>query len=446
METERHRRVLILGAGLVSRPIVRHFLEDDGYRLTVASLDVEDAQALLNDHPRGTAREVDVADPAQLEPLIADSDLVVSLVPYAFHVQVAKCAIRHRAHMVTASYVFPEMRALDAQARAAGVAILNEVGLDPGIDHMSAMRLIDGARDDGASVAEFVSCCGGLPSPEAADNPWKYKFSWSPRGALLAARLSARHLENGRVVSIPGESLFDHVQPYDIEGVGRFEIYPNRDSLRYAEAYGLHEVRTMLRATVRYPGWAETLKALVGLRLLDVDERDWPAGTTYAGFLETYLPDGPEPLRTRLARAIGLDEEHPVVARLDWAGLLADEPLTHEFGSPLDVLADRFQQRMCYADGERDMVVLRHELLVQRDDGHDERRISLLVSYGEAAGDSATSRTVSLPAAVAGELLLEGRVRPGVHIPTEREIYEPILARLEAMGISFREWSDPLPD
>ena len=439
-------KVLILGAGLVTRPIVRHLLDRKGTRVTVASLFLEDADRLVQRHPHGRAIAIDVCDRQQLEPLVQESDLVVSLVPYAFHVQVAKCAIRHRVHMVTASYVFPEMRALDAEARAAGVAILNEVGLDPGIDHMSAMRLIDCARDDGADIVEFVSCCGGLPSPEAADNPWKYKFSWSPRGALLAARLSARHLEKGRVVSIPSNALFDHARPYEIEGLGTFEIYPNRDSLRYADAYGLHEVDTMLRATLRYPGWAETMKALAGLRLLEVDEHDWPPGTTYAAFLEAYLPDGPEPLKTRLAREIGLDEEHPVVARLEWAGLLADEPLTHDFASPLDVLADRFQQRMCYADGERDMVVLRHELLVQRDAGQDERWISLLVSYGETAGDSATSRTVSLPAAVAGELLLEGRVRPGVHIPTEREIYEPILARLETMGITFREWSEPLPD
>jgi saccharopine dehydrogenase-like NADP-dependent oxidoreductase len=201
----------------------------------------------------------------------------------------------------------------------------------------------------------------------------------------------------------------------------------------------------MLRATIRYPGWSETLNALGILGLLDVAERDWPSGTTYAKFMNRYLPDGPQPLKIRLARQLGLPEKHPVVGRIEWAGLLADEPLTHDWAAPLDVLADRFQQRMRYADGERDMVVLRHELLVRRAGRENERLISLLVVFGDPSGESATSRTVSLPAAVAGELLLEGRVAPGVHIPTEREIYAPILKSLAAAGIVFREWSEPVP-
>ena len=440
------KSVLILGAGLVSRPIVRFFLEDDGFQLTLASLAIDDARALVADHPRGQCHEVDVTDPSQLEPLVQASDLVISLVPYAFHVVVARCAIRHRVNMVTTSYVFPEMRALDAEAREAGITILNEVGLDPGLDHMSAMCVIDRVRAAGGEVVGFKSACGGLPAPEAADNPWKYKFSWSPRGALLAGRLSARYLENGRVVNIPGESLFGHRWPYRVEEVGDFEMYPNRDSLRYIEAYDIHQVETMLRATIRYPGWSETMKAVADLGLLDVDSRRWPRGTTYAGFLSTFLPEGPQSPRERLAAHLDLPERHPIVERFEWAGLFADETLHTTEAAPLDILATRFEERMKYADRERDMVLLRHELRVRYPNRPDEREISLLVAYGEPGGDSATSRTVSLPAAVAGKLLLEGRMQPGVQIPTVRAIYEPILAGLRQMGIEFREWSDPIAE
>ena len=441
--TPEQSRVLILGAGLVCRPIVRFFLDDDSCRLTVASLAVEDAEELVENHPRGTPRAVDVSDPAQLEPLVEASDLVISLVPYVHHPAVARCAIRHRVDVVTASYLQPEIRALDAAAREAGITILNEVGLDPGLDHMSAMRMIDRVHAEGGRVSEFRSCCGGLPSPEAADNPWKYKFSWSPRGALLAARLAARYLDRGRVIDIPGEALFEHHWPYEIEGVGRFEIYPNRNSLCYVETYGLHDVETMLRATIRYPGWSATMKAVTDLGLLDVTPRDWGQRATYSDFLAAFLPDGTGPLAQRLARRLGRSTDDPILERFAWVGLLAGDPLPEAHASPLDILAHRFSERMAYADGERDMVLLRHDMCVRRPDRDDERRISLLVAFGEPDGDSATARTVSLPTALAGRLLLDGRIEPGVRLPTVRQIYEPILTRLEDMGIVFREWTEP---
>lgn len=431
--------VLILGAGLVSRPIVRYFLDAHDCRLIVASLDLSHAETLLDDHPSGEARQIDVSDPAQLEPLIREADLVISLVPYAFHVQVSRCAIRHGVNVITASYVAPEMRALDAEARAAGVTILNEVGLDPGLDHMSAMRLIDGIHDDGGTVVSFSSCCGGLPAPEAADNPWKYKFSWSPRGALLAGKLPARFLDDGRTVSIPGESLFAHSWPYAIDGVGPFEIYPNRDSLKYVEPYGLRDVRTMLRATVRYEGWCETMRIVTDLGLLDIERRTWEPTASFATLLDELLP-GDGPLRERLARRYGLEPDSHVLERFEWAGLFSDEPLGANDDSRLDLLAARFESRMAYRDGERDMVVQRHELVSRGGTRGTRRYVSQLVAFGEPGGDSATARTVSLPAAVAGRLLLDGTLSmPGVQIPTSREIYQPILDGLEPFGIAFDE-------
>jgi saccharopine dehydrogenase-like NADP-dependent oxidoreductase len=434
------RSVLILGAGLVAGPVVRYFLERGDVELTVATLFVEDAEALIDGHPRGTARAADVRDPGCLEPLIRGSELVISLVPFALHPIVAGLAVRCGVDVVTTSYVAPEMQALDAEAREAGVMLLNEIGLDPGIDHLAATRMIHDAAASGATIDGFFSCCGGLPSPEAADNPWRYKFSWSPRGALLAGRQSARYLRDGRIQEIPGERLFEHHWPYTVEGVGRFEVYPNRDSLRYVDLYGLEGVQSMLRGTIRYPGWCETMLALARLGLLDVDERSWPAQTTYAGLLASALPPGPDRLERRVAAHLDLAPGHPVLERLRWVGLFSDEPISVSRSSPLDVLAGRFERMMAYAEGERDMVLQRHELHVSWPDGRAERRVSLLVAYGEPGGDSATSRTVSLPAAAAASLILDRRVHePGVHIPTRRDLAEPILEQLGTLGIGFEE-------
>jgi len=434
------RRVLILGAGLVSRPIVEFFLNELPSDVTVASLLPEEANKLIGGHPRGKSLALDVTDENAVAALVEQTDLVVSLVPYAFHVSIARQAIHHRKPMITASYVSPEMRALDGEARAAGIPILNEVGLDPGIDHMSAMRLIDDVQGRGGRVSRFESACGGLPSAEAANNPWKYKFSWSPRGALAASRLPARHLQKGELIEIPGERLFEHVRPYEIEGLGMFEIYPNRDSMGYIEAYGLEGIETMLRATIRYPGWGETLRAIAALGLLDPTVRDWPPGMSHAQLLSHFLPDSDAPMRERVAEKLGTLASPTILDRLEWAGLFAtDDALDVGHDSALGIVADCFQKRMVYAPGERDMVVLRHAILAEFPDGSREKHVSNLVAYGEPGGDSATSRTVSLPAAAAGELLLQGKVAPGVHIPTRSSIYAPILKRLEPMGIAFHE-------
>jgi saccharopine dehydrogenase-like NADP-dependent oxidoreductase len=423
---------------------VRYFLDRPDYRVTVASVAPGEARAVVGDHPRATACQADAADPERLATLVAACDIVISLVPFPMHPAVARVAIDRRVPMVTTSYVSPEMRALDREARERGVTILNEIGLDPGIDHMSARQMIDRIRDEGGRLVSFTSCCGSLPSPEAADNPWRYKFSWSPRGALAAARAPARWLDRGQVVSVPGEALFRHAVPREIEGVGTFEMYPNRDSLGYVDAYGTGEVRSMLRATLRYPGWCETMAALAELGLLDPDVRPLGAGTTHADLVARALPPGDEPIEVRVARRLAIDPAHPIVERLRWAGLLADDPIGLPAAAPLDVLARRLETRMAYAPGERDMVILRHEIDFDAAGGRA-RRVSLLVAHGESHGDSATARTVSLPAAIAARLLVEGRIAlPGVRVPTRAELYEPVLDELAACGIALREWSAPV--
>ncbi|MBC7226337.1 MAG: saccharopine dehydrogenase NADP-binding domain-containing protein [Thermoflexales bacterium] len=438
-------RILVLGAGLVARPLVQYLLDQPDFQVTVASRTVEKAHALIGDRPNGEALAFDIErEPERLDALVAQADLAVSMLPYIHHLQVAQACLHHRRHLVTTSYVKDEMRALDGAAREAGVIFLNEIGLDPGIDHMSAMRVIDRVHAGGGQVVAFRSYCGGLPAPEANTNPFGYKFSWSPRGVLLAGRNDARYLEDGRVVEVPNRHLFATRHPVPVEGVGILEAYPNRDSLPYIQLYGIPEARTMYRGTLRYPGWCETWQKFVELGLLDLTERDDLAGMTYRQLL-AHLIGRPQTsdLRRDLAVHLNLPEDSPVLDRFEWLGLLSDDPLPPQ-RTILDVLAVRMQEKLQYAPGERDMVVLLHDFLAEYPDRRERIR-SWLVDFGIPHGDTAMARTVGLPAAIATRLILQGVIPlTGVHIPVLPEIYRPVLAELEERGIRVEEQVEQL--
>jgi saccharopine dehydrogenase-like NADP-dependent oxidoreductase len=434
------RRVLLLGAGLVSRPFVRAVTSWPDVELTVADLDPAAAARVLDGHPRGRAVAATVDDDAALSALVGGAELVVSLLPAALHVRIAKHAVSHRVPMITTSYVAREMQELDGAARDAGILLLNEIGLDPGLDHMSAMRSISSLKAQGARLVSFRSCCGGLPAPEANTNPWGYKFSWSPRGVLEAGRKPARWLENDRIVDVGGGEIFAHAAPYDVPELPPLEVYPNRDAIAYVATYGIEGVRTMFRGTLRYPGWCETLSALLHLGLIDDTERGWRSGTTHEEFMEAFAAPGDGPLTERVAAAAGVPADGAVMERLRYAGLLSSRPLGGARVAPIDVLCARLVDALAYAPGERDMIVLQHEFGFVEASGRAGRTTSTLVAFGETDGDSAMSRTVALPAAVAARLILDRRVAAtGVRIPVDPAIYGPVLDALEPMGIVFRE-------
>jgi len=434
------KNVLVLGAGLVARPLVRYLLDQPDLEVTVASRTVSKAEALIGGRPRGRALAFDIVkDGDTLGALVAQSDLAISLLPYIYHVQVAEQCVRHRRHMVTTSYVKEAMQALDGAAREAGVILLNEIGVDPGIDHMSAMRIIDRVHRAGGQIAHFRSYCGGLPAPEANTNPFGYKFSWSPRGVLLAGRNDARYLENGQIVEVPNSRLFATRHTVPINGVGDLVAYPNRDSLPYRDLYGIPETRTIYRGTLRYPGWCETWQAFVELGLLDLTGRDDLAGLTWRQLIARLIgkPEAKD-VRGELATHLGLSRNSAVLDRFEWLGLLSDEPLP---AAPtiLDALAVPMEARLSYEPGERDMLVLLHDFIAEYP-GRTEHITSTMVDFGIPHGDTSMARTVSLPAAIATRLILEGRINlTGVHIPVRPEIYEPVLDELEQMGIRVEE-------
>ena len=440
------KNVLILGAGLVGKPLVRYLLDQPDFHVKVASRTVSKAERLVGDHPRGEAQPLNVDDTATLKNLISGADLVISMVPYTHHVTVANLCIELKKHMVTTSYVSENMRKLDRKAKDAGILILNEIGLDPGIDHMSAMKIIHEVQNKGGRITSFYSYCGGLPAPEANTNPWGYKFSWSPKGVVMAGKNAGRYLKEKKEVNVPSEDLFAHFWEMNIEGLPKLEAYPNRDSVPYIKLYGISDADSMYRGTLRYPGWCQTMKKVVELGFLDEKEQD-TKGLSYAGLLSKLIKkEKGIDLKKNLATYLRIDENSEPIKRLEWLGLLSDEPLPYEKSSPLDILANRLLEKLQYEEGERDMIVLHHEFIAEYPkDKKKERITSTLIDFGIPHGDSAMSRTVGLPAAIGASLILQEKIRAtGVHIPVNPSIYEPTLKELEKQGIVCKEKSSAL--
>ncbi len=438
------KRVLVLGAGLVAGPLVRYLLDVEGFHVTVASRTVDKAKQLVGNVSNGVAMPLNVKDEAALSTLIADHDLSISLLPYVYHPVVARYCVEHAKQMVTTSYVKDDMRAFDGAAKDAGVILLNEIGVDPGIDHMSAMQVIHRIQEAGGKLVGFTSNTGGLPAPEANDNPYGYKFSWAPRGVVLAGKNSARFLKDGDVVDVPGAELFSHHWPCEIKGFGELEVYPNRDSLPYIESYGIPSVRSMFRGTLRYPGWCDTLKAIVDLGWLDETERTDIEGLTYGQLLQRLIGSPGVALKMELAEHLNLPIESDILRKIEWLGLLSGEAIPAADKTYLDVVASRMLIKMGYVPGERDMLVMQHEFVAEYTD-RTERTYSTLIDYGIPHGNSSMSRLVGLPAAIAARMILQGEIAlTGVHVPMIPEIYQPVLGELDSMGISFTETVEPL--
>lgn len=434
------KKILVLGAGLVSRPGVRYLLDQDGLVVTVASRTVSKAEKLVEGARNGSAVSLNVKDETALANLIKENDIVVSLLPWIHHVKVAKLCVEHGKDMATTSYVSEEMRTLDTDVRSKGLLFLNEIGVDPGIDHMSAMKIIDEVNDAGGKVLHFYSYCGGLPAPDDNDNPFGYKFSWSPRGVVLASRNSAKFLENGEVVNIEGKDLFLNYRVEEIEGLGSFEVYPNRDSLPYKDLYGLKDALTVMRGTYRNLGWCDTLKAIVDLGLVDDTPRQGLKGITFKKMMADLLgaADDGEAL-AKACEKLELAPESDVIKRLEWLGLFSGETVPEQ-DNYLDILSDLLQAKLYYKDGEKDMILLRHKFVIKNKDGSQDVVTATLIDYGIPHGDSSMARTVSLPLAIGVKLMAEGKIKlTGVQIPVDKCIYELVLPELEKLGIKFVE-------
>jgi saccharopine dehydrogenase (NADP+, L-glutamate forming) len=432
------KKVLILGAGLVAKPIIEYLL-GNGINVVVASPMKERAERMINGNPLGTALDWSMDDPSTLNGMVSDSDVTVSLLPYQYHTDVARiCILQHRP-LVTTSYVQPEMLSLDEEAKNAGIIILNEMGLDPGIDHMSAMKVIDLIHGSGGKVEEFYSFTGALPAPEAADNPMGYKFTWSPKGVILASRNGAAYLKKGKKVTVDPVNLFRDRFIYHIQETGDLEVYPNRDSISYINIYGIQETSTIYRGTFRFPGWCETLDAMKQLNMLDLEVIDY-RGRSYSDFLATRAGVAKDNLKAEVAARLGIAEESVPVKSFEFLGFFSDEIMNYAESSPFDITSDRMIKRMMIADNERDMVVMVHIFLAVWPDGRKEVIKSFMLDFGSPSTNTAIARTVALPAAVSVRMILENRIGlKGVFRPVVPQIYNPVIDELRSLGIGMKE-------
>jgi saccharopine dehydrogenase-like NADP-dependent oxidoreductase len=432
------KKVLILGAGLVVKPMVEYLLEHN-IQLMIASPMKDRADEMINGNPLGSSTDWSMDDPAMLETLVSEYDITVSLLPYKYHTDVAKVCLRHGKSLVTTSYIQPEMLVLDESVKKAGLIFLNEVGLDPGIDHMTAMRIIDHIHNNNGKVEEFYSLCGALPAPESADNPLKYKFSWSPKGVILASRNGAQYLKKDIRVQIEPQHLFKDRFSYYFQGVGELEVYPNRDSVSFIEIYGVHEAETMYRGTFRYKGWCETLDLLKSLKMLDDELKDY-SGYTYAGFVAQRAGLPVRGLKENLSLLKGITEDSVAIQSLEFLGFFSDEIIEYETTTPFEITSDRMIKRMLLAPTERDMVVLQHIVRATYPDGTGEVIKSSMLDFGSPSTNTSIARTVALPAAIAVRLILENKITAtGVCRPVIPEIYNPVLDELKSLGIEMKE-------
>jgi len=454
------KKVLLLGSGLVAKPLVERLLKRDDVHMKIASNSQQEAKALAHGFANASIANLDIADSENLDKLVSGADVVISLVPAFLHTKVAESCIRERKHMVTASYVSQEMQALNKRAQDAGITIMNEIGLDPGIDHLSAMKIIDHVQESGGRVNSFVSWCGGLPAPEASAVPLGYKFSWSPRGVLTAGGNDATFLMNGRKHYIPGVDLLkEHFSTVPVPTKGfAFEGVANRDSLSYIETYKLGSIQdmdTMFRGTLRYQGYSDLMHAFKKLGLLEANKTVAKCDN-WATFFDSVVGIKHKDAASRrdaILDRLQLDASNPLVPKifeaLEWLSLTnGADSMTPAFPAvqkiaPLDAFSALLASKLCYQPGERDMIAMHHEFGIIDRNGKPQNMTSTLITYGDSQ-HTAMAKTVGLPCAMAAELVLDGRIpEQGVLVPTAKHVYEPLLHELEQEGVKFLEQTRP---
>ncbi|QLI68165.1 Saccharopine dehydrogenase [Metarhizium brunneum] len=437
--------VLMLGAGFVTKPTL-DLLTKAGIPVTVACRTLKTAKELAGNNKLATPTTVDVLNDNALDAEVAKHDLVISLIPYIYHVNVIKSAIRNKKNVVTTSYVSPAMMELDQQCKDAGITVMNEIGLDPGIDHLYAVKTIDEVHAAGGKIIKFLSYCGGLPAPESSDNALGYKFSWSSRGVLLALRNAASIVQDGKIFNIASKDLMGTAKPYFIMPGFAFVAYPNRDSTPYAQRYNIPEAQTIIRGTLRYAGFPQFIRCLVQVGFLEEtpikaleSPITWREATQ--AVLGTASSD-PKELEAAIVAKAEFDspeDRDRILSGLRWIGIFSNEKITPR-GNPLDTLCAVLEQKMQFEEGERDMVMLQHKFEIEHKDGSKETRTSTLVEYGDSTY-SAMARLVGIPCAVAVQQVLNGTLsEKGVLAPMTAKINNPIMKELkEKYGIEMKE-------
>ncbi len=433
------KKILVFGAGRVARPCVQYLLRQ-GYEVFVADISKKRLEYVLQGNPRGHALKENAAlRGGEIIRKIAP-DLVVNLLPPEFMAPIARECLLQGVHSVDPAYLDKETAALKESVKEKGLIFLSELGLDPGIDHISAARTIDHIHDEGGKVESFRSICGALPSPEANSNPWGYKLSWAPASLIGASQRTARVKVDGKEHFWPEGETYRHYRLEEMGTLGTFEVYANADSLPYLDLYNIPEAKSIYRGTLRYPGWCETICAMNALHLFDTEKLPF-RGISFREFLASRIGmKDSAALEQDLASYLGIPSWAAILHRFRWLGLLESAPIPLDEGSPRDVIAELFDRKLVYRDGERDLVILKDEIIAVYPGGSRKCYESLLIDYGTPEGDSSIARTTGIPPAIGADLILRGVIQtPGLHIPTVREIYEPLLLGLAEKHICLEE-------
>lgn len=439
------KNLLIIGAGRSATVLINYILEQSRqhqFFVTVADADIALAQQKVGEHPNGRAIWLDASKPNDRRDIIGRHDVVVSMLPPQMHVEVAQDCIALGKHLVTASYVSKQVFRLGDEVRQRALVFMNELGLDPGIDHMSAMQRIHEIRAKGGKITAFYSYTGGLVAPESDDNPWHYKFSWNPRNVVLAGQGTAQFLEDGKLKYIPYRRLFRQYRIVDVPGMGEWEVYANRDSLLYREAYGLSDIQTLFRGTIRHRGFCDAWNALVRIGLTDATFPIVHSDTlTYHDLMEAFLGISQHTgsVKDRIAKLLETEPDSPVMQKLEWLGLFSKRRIRVKDATPALILEQLLLEKWALEPKDKDMVIMQHEFEYELV-GKPHKLTSTLVMKGNDGTDTAMSRLVGLPLGIFVKLLMLGKIATtGVNIPTMPEVYEPVMAELEAYGVRFVE-------
>jgi saccharopine dehydrogenase-like NADP-dependent oxidoreductase len=436
--------ILVAGAGKSSIYLIHYLLSHaprNKWKVIVADGSADAIAEKINDNPYAEAAIIDITDSKQREALVQRADIVVSLMPPHLHIHLAKDCLKHKKNLITSSYISPEMKEMDKEVKEAGLMFMCEMGLDPGIDHMTANQIIHSIQRVAAVITSFKSYCGGLIAPESDDNPWHYKFSWNPRNIITAGVGGAKYLQNGKHVEVPYEKIFDNNKRIKVDGIGSLAYYPNRDSLRYLELYDVPEIKTFLRATLRHPSFCKGWQAIISLGLTNEEDKFDTKGFSYEKWLQekTAYNNGVT-LHEHIAGKLHLPKEDKVMAMLEWLGIFDKKQLAPKKVSSAEVLLDILLEKWNMAPTDRDMVVMQHEVEYL----HKGKKITLtssMVLKGENREYSAMAKTVGLPMGVLARMILNKKLTPptGVLIPNMPSVYRPVLAELAHHGIGFTD-------
>ncbi|SFE71526.1 saccharopine dehydrogenase C-terminal domain-containing protein [Thermoflexibacter ruber] len=439
------KKILLIGAGRSSYSLIQYLLNcamREDWELIVGDMNLVLAQEKVKNHPKGKAIQFDINQAEIADKEIAEAEVVISLLPPFLHSKVAQACLKFHKHLITASYVSPEIKAMNSEAKSKGLLFLNEIGLDPGIDHLSAMQIIDRLKAEEAKISAFRSYTGGLVAPEYDNNPWHYKFTWNPRNVVLAGQGTAKYIINGQYKYVPYHRLFSHLEQVSITGHGEFEGYPNRDSLTYREVYGIAHIPTLLRGTLRSKGFCQSWNVFVQLGMTDdsyVIENS--ENMTYREFTNSFLQYSKTYLvEEKLAMLLGVTPNHELIKKIEWLGLLGHERIGLPQATPAQILQHLLEKKWKLEADDKDMIVMQHIFEYETLQGEKKKLFSSLVVKGENKQETAMAKTVGLPLGIATKLLLHGKISlRGVLIPVQAEIYVPVLEELAQLGIQFSE-------